>query len=245
MSGYGTWPLPRVRSATSDDARRAPRAPRRSRGPSSSGPAGADTATAEQLRQIPAARLAEAVEALHLPVVDGVVVPDEPGILFARGAQHDVPFMTGGDSFDGAVMPWAGIPTDAFLASWGEQPGSTPGALRRRLRGERPARRQPPLRRRPVRDRRTLPGEADGPGLVARVPLLLHLRPGRPALRVAGGAPRLRARPSVRSRRGRRRPGGRPDDASVLAQLRPDREPQRTRAARVAGLRRRRPTSGW
>jgi para-nitrobenzyl esterase len=73
------------------------------------------------LRAIPAARLAGAVEALHLPLVDGVVVPDEPGILFARGEQHDVPFMTGADSYDGAVMPWTGRSVQDFLESWGGQ----------------------------------------------------------------------------------------------------------------------------
>ncbi len=123
MSGYGTWPLPRVRSTAS------PAAPVSA--PSAEKLAGDIVAqateggpvprSAEELRQIPAGRVAQAVGALHLPVVDGTVVPDEPGILFARGAQHDVPFMTGGDSFDGAVMSWAGIPTEEFLGSFGDQ----------------------------------------------------------------------------------------------------------------------------
>jgi len=122
MSGYGTWPLPRVRSAASDGAPAgAPSAEEVARAiVERASPDGPAPETAERLRQIPAARLAGAVEALHLPVVDGAAVPEEPGILFARGAQHDVPFMTGGDSFDGAVMPWSGIPTDAYLDSWGE-----------------------------------------------------------------------------------------------------------------------------
>ena len=83
---------------------------------------GARIETADQLRAIPAADLASAVEPLHLPVVDGVVVPDEPGILFARGAQHDVPFMTGGDRFDGSVMPRAGSRREASSRPWA--PGS-------------------------------------------------------------------------------------------------------------------------
>jgi para-nitrobenzyl esterase len=121
LSGYGTWPLPRVRSAASAGARTgAPSAEEIAEAivgrATRDGPA---PETATQLRRVPAVRLAEAVEGLHLPVVDGEVVPDEPGTLFARGAQHDVPFMTGGDSFDGAVMPWSGIPTDEFLDSWG------------------------------------------------------------------------------------------------------------------------------
>jgi hypothetical protein len=75
------------------------------------------------LRAIPAVRLADAVEALHLPLVDGVVVPDERGILFARGEQHDVPFVTGADSYDGAVV-WLVI---------GEEPLVQAGVAKDRL----------------------------------------------------------------------------------------------------------------
>jgi para-nitrobenzyl esterase len=122
MSGYGTWPLPRTGAMMGPDA-----------------PAGAESAediaetiiaratppgekveTLEELRAIPATRLVEATAGLHRPVVEGLVLPDEPGTLFAGGAQHDVPFITGGDSFDGAVMPWAGIPTDEYLDTWGD-----------------------------------------------------------------------------------------------------------------------------
>jgi para-nitrobenzyl esterase len=121
LSGYGTWPLPRVRSAASDGAPAgAPRAEEIAEAlVGRATPGGPAPETTAQLRKVPTGRLAEAVEGLHLPVVDGVVVPEEPGLSFARGAQHDVPFMTGGDSFDGAVMPWSGIPTDEFLDSWG------------------------------------------------------------------------------------------------------------------------------
>ena len=123
MSGYGTWPLPRVRSTASAAAPVGAPSAEKVAGDivEQATEGGRGPETAEELRQIPAARLAQAVGALHLPVVDGTVVPDEPGILFARGAQHDVPFMTGGDSFDGAVMPWAGIPTEEFLGSFGDR----------------------------------------------------------------------------------------------------------------------------
>jgi para-nitrobenzyl esterase len=53
--------------------------------------------------------------------VDGTVVPDEPGILFARGEQHDVPFIGGGNSYDGSVMMGSGFTPREFLASWGER----------------------------------------------------------------------------------------------------------------------------
>jgi para-nitrobenzyl esterase len=121
MSGYGTWPLPRVRSTLG------PSAPAGAESAEEvaaalvdrATPSGEDVETLEQLRGIPAARLVEATEGLHRPLVDGVVIPDEPGIVFARGEQHDVPLITGGDSYDGAVLAWAGIPTEHYFETWG------------------------------------------------------------------------------------------------------------------------------
>jgi para-nitrobenzyl esterase len=121
MSGYGTWPLPRVRSVTGPGAsarvesaeERAVALVERAR------PSREDLQTPEQLRAIPARDLVQATDGLHRPVVDGEVVPDEPGIVFARGGQHDVPLVTGGDSYDGAVLPWTGISPDEYFATWG------------------------------------------------------------------------------------------------------------------------------
>ncbi len=123
QSGYGTWPLPRLRATGS--AVGPPGAPsaeevgesivERATAP------GSDVRTASALRAIPAERLAVAVAPLHLPMVDGTVVPDEPGILFARGEQHDVPFIGGGNSYDGSVMMGSGFAPREFLASWGER----------------------------------------------------------------------------------------------------------------------------
>ena len=56
-------------------------------------------------------------------VVDGVVVPDEPGIVFARGEQHDVPFIGGGNSYEGSVMTGSGFTPREYLASWGDRVG--------------------------------------------------------------------------------------------------------------------------
>jgi para-nitrobenzyl esterase len=123
QSGYGTWPLPRLRVAASAIA-----------------PAGAPSAeeigeaivrkatapdskvhTASTLRAIRPERLAGAVAPLHLPLVDGTVIRDEPGVLFARGEQHDVPFIGGGNSYDGSVMMGTGFTPRGYLESWGER----------------------------------------------------------------------------------------------------------------------------
>ncbi|MHC4607658.1 MAG: carboxylesterase/lipase family protein [Planctomycetota bacterium] len=38
------------------------------------------------------------------PVVDGWVLPDDPGTLFDTGRQHDVPFMTGSNADEGTIF---------------------------------------------------------------------------------------------------------------------------------------------
>jgi len=120
MSGYGTWPLPRTRATAPPDARtRVTRAETVARTLVDRATSGTPVESLDELRAIPAASLANAVEPLHLPVVDGTVVPEEPGVVFARGGQHDVPFMTGGDRFDGSVMPSTGLSTAGFLEALG------------------------------------------------------------------------------------------------------------------------------
>ena len=117
QSGYGTWALPRTRHA--------PEAPVRSMalGPPPSAQAIAEgfvakvsgeAATADGLRALDGAALAEAVEGFHLPLVDGAALPEEPGLLFAEGRQHDVPLITGGNSNEGSVMPASGISVPQF-----------------------------------------------------------------------------------------------------------------------------------
>lgn len=68
-----------------------------------------------ELQALSADALARAVNGLHLPIVDGNVLPDEPASVFARGEQSDVPFIAGGNSYDGAVMMMAGVASDAVL----------------------------------------------------------------------------------------------------------------------------------
>ena len=60
-----------------------------------------------------------AVEGFYLPLVDGVTLREEPGILFLAGKQHDVPVMTGGNSFEGMIMPVSGISTEEYEHIWG------------------------------------------------------------------------------------------------------------------------------
>ena len=120
QSGYGTWALPRTRHAPSAKVRSMTLA-----APASAediarhwvakagGEPGAPV-TAERLRGLDGMALAEVVQGFVLPLVDGVTLPEEPGLLFARGRQQDVPLLVGGNSNEGSVMPASGISTAAF-----------------------------------------------------------------------------------------------------------------------------------
>ncbi len=115
QSGYATWPLPRAGEgvATEIASGIVERAAR-----------GKQISTGMALRALAADELAEAVQGLHLPIVDGVVLPDEPGTLFAQGRQHDVPFIVGANSYDGAVVRGTGVSVEGILAGFAT---ATPG----------------------------------------------------------------------------------------------------------------------
>lgn len=122
QSGYGTWALPRTRNAP------VPAPLGMGLNPVESaeslareliGRVAPDAAAVEELRALDAVALMRAVEGFHLPLVDGVTLREEPGILFLAGRQHDVPVMTGGNSFEGIIMPVSGISVEAYERIWG------------------------------------------------------------------------------------------------------------------------------
>lgn len=117
QSGYGTWALPRTRHAPEAKVRSMalaapPAAEDVARGLVAK--VASQPAAAEALRGLDAMALTDAVEGFHLPLVDGATLPEEPGLLFAQGRQHDVPLITGGNSNEGSVMPASGISTAEF-----------------------------------------------------------------------------------------------------------------------------------
>ncbi len=123
QSGYATWALPRSQHAPEP------------------APLGMDLGSADNaeaiaqqivarvtdkkqsrrtLQRLDAQALVEAVDGFHVPIVDGTTLREEPAILFDRGEQADVPFMTGGNSFEGAVMPRSGFSEARFSEILGE-----------------------------------------------------------------------------------------------------------------------------
>ena len=112
QSGYATWPIPRSRFAQGGPGR----------GWGLQTLASAETLTQQviaaaapgatsmdQMRAIEADTLVNALEGFQLPIVDGSTLPHEPAHAFVLGLQHQVPYMTGGNSHEGTVMPASGV----------------------------------------------------------------------------------------------------------------------------------------
>lgn len=115
QSGYGTWPrTPRTRDVRAigevpsaeylalELAARVVGKP-------------AEEVTREDLYAATAKQWGKSVQAFHSPIVDGISLPEESGILFARGEQHPVPFISGGTSYDGSVLGISGTTREDLL----------------------------------------------------------------------------------------------------------------------------------
>jgi len=121
QSGYGTWPLLRSRLApTPGPANLLMNAP-------DSAESDAETIirqTGQQcsdllsLRAIQAMQLVVAQSGFQLPIVDGSVVAEEPGIRFQEGAQHAIPYLSGGNSYEGTIMPSYQIDPQEYEKTW-------------------------------------------------------------------------------------------------------------------------------
>ena len=118
QSGYGTWPLPRIRGL------KAPWLKNWLGEPVEDAVSVSRALTAElsgtddmgSLRRLAARDLVNALDGFQLPIVDGVSLPDEPAVVFMQGEQADVPYLTGGNSYEGSVQRGSGI-TLAEVAS--------------------------------------------------------------------------------------------------------------------------------
>ena len=117
QSGYAAWALPRSKTAP------VPAPLAADLGPAESAEAASRAlvarvdpraGSAAQLERLDGQALVNAVRGFQLPIVDGSSLPEEPAFLFLRGQQAAVPFMTGGNSFEGSDMPQSGITPDAL-----------------------------------------------------------------------------------------------------------------------------------
>ena len=118
ISGYGTWPLPRTTSAGFDTENAY--AAGELLATQLTGKSTAQVSR-DDLYQLPAESLVKAIEGFYLPIVDGISLPDEPGIVFAQGKQQAVPYISGGNSFDGSIYPYSGVDEHDLLTLLGQQ----------------------------------------------------------------------------------------------------------------------------
>lgn len=119
QSGYGTWPLPHSRDAkvavpTDWHNRAMPSAEAVSAELIASIKKGEPALIESEpmladLRKIDAQTLVGALKSFQLPIVDGLTLPAEPAVVFAQGKQHDVAYLTGGNSHEGTIIRGAGM----------------------------------------------------------------------------------------------------------------------------------------
>ncbi len=55
------------------------------------------------------------------PALDGQYLPAEPGVLFAQGKQHRVPYLAGSNSWEASLMATFSVPAESTLAGLGAQ----------------------------------------------------------------------------------------------------------------------------
>ena len=123
QSGYGAWALPRTSSAPTPaplgmGLGGAPDA--EAIGKELIARVSAEAATAEDLRALGANALVAALQGFQLPIVDGVTLAEEPGVVALRGEANPVPLIAGGNSFEGSVMPFSGVSATQYEAWWGD-----------------------------------------------------------------------------------------------------------------------------
>ena len=122
QSGYATWALPRSQTAPAP----APLGVGMTKAESAENISSAlvasvtdETQSREVLYGLDTMALTKALQGFQVPIVDGNSVLEEPAILFLRGEQHAVPYITGGNSFEGSVMISTGISQEAYRSTLG------------------------------------------------------------------------------------------------------------------------------
>lgn len=120
QSGYLSWPLPTTESQSDKRVMDMNGTPV----PTAEALAKALTQTLfdtpptqAELQSLPAPALIDAVTGFYRPVVDGNTLQDQPYRLLRRQPPR-IPVMTGGNSFEGSVMPYSGLSVEAYKRYW-------------------------------------------------------------------------------------------------------------------------------
>ena len=116
QSGYGTWRLPHLSEARWG----LPSARDQGAGLIADAFDLGDEPSTADLRELPFEDLNALGTGFWVPIT-GTVLPDEPGIVFASGKQHDVPYITGGNSFEGTIFRAFRMTPGDYFAGFGER----------------------------------------------------------------------------------------------------------------------------
>ncbi|MGQ8364407.1 carboxylesterase/lipase family protein [Glaciecola sp. 1036] len=120
QSGYGTWPFPRTPAVPALPESANAHVLANDLIQQATDKSINDLSVAE-LKAISPSALVNAISGFHLPVIDGVTLAEEPGVLFLLGKQHAVPYISGGNSYDGSVYPYSGVQPARMEALLGQQ----------------------------------------------------------------------------------------------------------------------------
>lgn len=120
QSGYITWPLPvtekeKAKAVQDIDGRDMETAEQEWKKLVDA--VAPNTMTPDALRELDGGALVATVQGFSRPIVDGVTLEDQPYRL-AQTRSLRVPLITGGNSFEGSIMPYSGITMEQYQQSW-------------------------------------------------------------------------------------------------------------------------------
>lgn len=119
-SGYATWPLHRTTAMASDSiVHWSGESPANAEQQASAMFAKLTHADSDlnDLEALDPTALINAIEGFQLPIVDGISLLEEPAVLINQGDYNRVPLITGGNRYEGSVMPGAKV-TSVMMSDW-------------------------------------------------------------------------------------------------------------------------------
>lgn len=123
QSGYITWPLPTTQNEQEKsvlDINNQPIAPAEMAGAALVASTMEKEATSQALHNLSAAQLVKLVSGFSRPIVDGKTIEDQPYRMVGNRSEN-VALMTGGNSFEGSIMPHSGISMSDYQQTWSGQ----------------------------------------------------------------------------------------------------------------------------
>ncbi|WP_439136142.1 carboxylesterase/lipase family protein [Pseudomaricurvus sp.] len=123
QSGYITWPLPTTQNEQDKsvlDINNQPTVSAEMAGAALVEPILEKGATQKALHSLSAIQLVKLVTGFHRPIVDGNTIEDQPYRLVGSRSEN-VALITGGNSFEGSIMPHSGISMIDYQQTWSGQ----------------------------------------------------------------------------------------------------------------------------